>query len=128
MFGCWVFGLLHNLPVAVSDQAGHLGNAFCGSPADGTKQLAYERRPLTNDLSKVAGYFSRQSKEQVGVLAKFRRKAMNCFLPGRWLLPALYLAQVGRFDAYAACQLTHGESAILGGSGHSTLTQELSKR
>jgi hypothetical protein len=104
-----------------------LGNAFCGDPADGTKQFAYERRPLTNDLSKIARYLSCQRKERIGIFPEFLCNAMNCFLSWRRLLPALYLAQVGRFDAYAACQLAHGESGILGGSAHSALTQELSK-
>jgi hypothetical protein len=119
---------LDNSPVAVPDLPRHFGNALCRDPANRTKQLANQRRTLTNDLREIAGNLSRESKEHIRILAEFRRNAMNRLLAWRWLFTTFDFAQVGRFDAYAACQLTHGKSATLGGSGHSTLTQELTKR
>jgi hypothetical protein len=127
MYGFRFFEL-DNSPVAVSDLPRHFGNTLCWGPADRTKQLTDQRRTLTDDLYKIAGNFSCQSKEHIGILTKFRCDPANCFFPWRWLLATFDFAQVGRFDSYAFCELAYGKSAILAGPNHSTLTQELSKR
>jgi hypothetical protein len=118
---------LDNSPVAVTDLPRHFCNALCWGPANRTKQFANQRRALTDDLHKIAGDFSCQSKEHIGILAKFRCDPANCFLPWRWLLAAFDFAQVRGFDAYAPGELPHGKRVIFSRPSDATVTQKFPK-